>query len=342
MNKRAVWRLILLFAVLPVFYVARAQDNVACPPRHGDPTVQAVFPRYEYRNRRLILVDIQTGETIKEVETSLDTPEFRFMGWSPDCRYLVGGLGFGYGREYTTVIWDVDSGERITEFPRTYGNSREVHWHPNSRYVIVDGANGAKLFDTLTYGTLHLSDAPRDYLSHTPNAFNFVRWDDARHEVIASQVNGDVAAYNINSGQVTGYFHDPNSVGGDPQFALSPDNSRIVVFDFSSFLGVWNRDNLEQIRLVTHGYTAAGPDRVAISPNNQYLATAILFTVRVWDLSSPSDGVHAREPITTFYPNSMYSPDIRFVDEHTLELSDDDGTTQLWNILKGTQLSSVG
>src|SRR5688572_13467626 len=46
-------------------------------------------PRYEYRNRRLVFVDWNTNEVVRELEISLEVPSFQVLSWSPDCHFFI-------------------------------------------------------------------------------------------------------------------------------------------------------------------------------------------------------------------------------------------------------------
>src|SRR5689334_16553206 len=138
-----------LLASVPT-YADDIPDN--CENTHAPYYQPDVFPRYELQNHRLALVNWTTGETVREIETGLDTDFFQFEGWSPDCRYLsarVGGAGL--------VVWDVPNSRRAGVFDNTrhYMNpytQREspILWDPTSTHAVIEGNRGATVFDADT------------------------------------------------------------------------------------------------------------------------------------------------------------------------------------------------
>src|SRR5262245_11269980 len=130
---------ILVVLFVPAVYADDIPDN--CENTRAAYYQQNVFPRYELHNKRLALISWTTGETVAEIETSLETDFFQFEGWSPDCRYLsarVGGAGL--------VVWDVPNHQRVGVFDNTrhYANAytrREspILWNPNSTYAMIEG-----------------------------------------------------------------------------------------------------------------------------------------------------------------------------------------------------------
>lgn len=309
-----------------------------CPAPNGNYSKGGVYPRYEYRNRRIVLVDILTGQVTKELETSLVSSQVDYFEWSPDCHYLVGTLASSTGGK--TVVWDVVASLRVAEFSGSYYVG--VFWNPNSRYIVADTSSGAYLFDTVTSKSLLLSP-PVDrsaYSNYHP--FDFVRWDNLRNQVIAAQVNGDVVAYDINTGGVAGYFHE-GYLYGHPDFRLSPDNTKIAVFSNQGavYFSVWDRDTLAETELRLPTYTFIyiySWEQLAISPDNRYVAVGARDSLCVWDLQNlPAE---RSERFPKLYAYSQFSGSLNFVGDEILEVVGDKGQTQRWNVRTGEVVSS--
>ncbi|MEP6988134.1 MAG: hypothetical protein ABI970_21200, partial [Chloroflexota bacterium] len=151
-----------------------AQDDAtavlrdACPNTEGAYYKAGLFPRYEYRNKRLVLVSWNTGKTVEEVETSLDASHLNVMNWSPDCHYMAAALGeFGHT---STVIWDVTNGQRVGSFANA-----GLRWSPNSQQAIVSNSDGLALWSVGQDKAVKLTNfRGDDYTS---------RWDIDHNEV---------------------------------------------------------------------------------------------------------------------------------------------------------------
>jgi WD40 repeat protein len=165
-----------------------------------------VFPRYEANNQRLVLVNWNTGEDVRVIETALAAPEFQITGWSPDCRFLTGAIGAAdeTGLVYwDTVIWDTTISARAGTFEDARRVPYPLTWDPTSAYLLVETRNGALVWNIVSGSRVQLtSEADGAAHSFRPGS---VQWDlgsGQLHAVLAITPFGASVTYNLQTGEL--------------------------------------------------------------------------------------------------------------------------------------------
>lgn len=313
---------------------AQAEDVLqgVCPHSDGAYFQAGVFPRYELRNQRLLLVSWTTGQIVREVETSLNTPRFNIMGWSPDCRYLTAALG-----DWETTIWDVTTSQRVGSFP-----GAGLRWSPDSQQALLTQQGGLFLWTVGAGDPVRLGDFQGDYVMDY--------WDAARGELwlmIYSWYYSEpgVTVYDRQSGQQIAYYDNPAGQSQQTGFTFSADGSRVIVYTVrgqdaqSVGVTIWERgtDNRVEVRAV--GEAASTGSRIALSPDGRYLVIGRHF-LRVWDLTALPDSLDARTPVYFAGPAAVITQ-VRFVDSAIVETLDSVGSRQQWNITTGEAIPAA-
>lgn len=121
---------IFVFSLFTPGYASDYAPNDRCPYQ-GAEFYRPVYPLYEYRNRRLVLKDLETRADVLEVEINFTTNQFEILSWSPDCRYLAARIDDGQ----QTLVWDTVSSGRIATLD---GNPVESWNSPNSLTLTND------------------------------------------------------------------------------------------------------------------------------------------------------------------------------------------------------------
>jgi WD40 repeat protein len=266
-------RIFLLFsaamiaALLGHLGISQAQENNQLPTLCNSPDYQAqVLPRDDINNRRLVLVNWNTGDELKVLEENFPY-EYDYR-WSPNCRYLTGSWNPGRTEAVFHrisdappgfIIWDTVSGARVAaktpgQFydyltDRTY--SPHIFWKPDSSMVAVTfwddawdaqgGAYGpADLWNLATGQDLSLrsvNDWSDNELYPRWTTFFQVYWDDARDWLWVSALEG-VVAFSLQTGADSAFFPNPPWGGSyygvmdaPPScFVFSPDGTKVVVY----------------------------------------------------------------------------------------------------------------
>jgi WD40 repeat protein len=184
---------------LPGAAIAQAapSGNLCDIDGHAD-----LFARYEWRNQRVVLVSWASGEVVRVVESSLETPSFEAVN-APGTAATVAEVGGG-----GTVVWDVLTSARVAILPvlarsdgGPTGNTRFV-WSPDGAYVLmtIDGGQ-ALIWDTRhgVYTPLIVQSGP----------FLRVGWDLSRTQVLVvpSRAQNTVAAYDLRTGGQLALYH---------------------------------------------------------------------------------------------------------------------------------------
>ena len=172
---------------------AAAQDDNGipgdCPYTDGAYYQPGVFPRYEFNNRRIVLVSWTTGEDVREIDTSLDAGGFHVLGWSADCRYLA--VGLGAPDSIDTVIYDTITPQRMGTIPDAHGIPHTVTWGPGN-YAVVETRGGAVLWHVPAGTQITLTDS---YNTTTARNFSRLRWDAENSQLIANLAVGGRVVY---------------------------------------------------------------------------------------------------------------------------------------------------
>ena len=107
--------LILIFISYLLFCfngILQAQDGIPDNCEHAATLEdQSQFPRYEFHNKRVVLVNWATGEDVVVLDHSLTAEAVYFRQWTVDCRYLIGTVQINNLSDF--VVWDTLSGQRV-------------------------------------------------------------------------------------------------------------------------------------------------------------------------------------------------------------------------------------
>lgn len=300
---------------------------------------EAVIVRYEYRNRRIVLVSGKTGDVLKELETSLETSRFYVQNFSPDCRYLVGRVK-GQGH----VVWDLTTTTRIGNF-EVFTPNTDLWWDERSQYLIVPASNdGTYLWQMASNNKIKLND--------NPCGFHSVEWNYDRQQVLAVSrmaINGAWCSYNIDSRVVEAYDVNNGSLvaayeGRGPGYNISfttVANGRfiLIVNDNIGPASVWDRETGE-VKIANIGFgRGVNGLRFRLSPDGRYLVTTTRRTIEVWDLQALAPEFEDHQPTRV-----MTSADraairaISFIDNAVLETRHDGEVVRRWNVATGEEI----
>ncbi len=298
-----------------------------------------VVIRYEYRNARLVLVSLHTGEIAQTLEESLDTSNLANLDWSPDCHYLFGTANGD------AILWDAVSGGRAATFEQVTPKN-PPYWNTGRDNLILETYGGSYLWNFRQSAPL-LLDFDGEFCPTRYKYFNWqVEWDNANNLVFVAPnyVSGNaVIAYDqTTAAQIASY--DNACLQGPVKFALTPES--VIVFtsenesfrSYSKGITVWNRATMAHVSVDANTQSAVLPGQVALSPDGRYLVLARIGTMRVWDLTDLADDVQQRDPIQR-YSIEANTRSARFVGETTVETTDFSGATTQWDILTGEQVS---
>jgi WD40 repeat protein len=196
--RRYVLLFVLFLAVSAI--PAHAQDdipntdgipaNCESSSPYADPNL---FPRYA--NGQLALIDWSSGEVVRVLATDSAAPNFWLLGWSPDCRYLAGGLGDGL--RYTTILWDATSGAQVGTVDDGYRRPHFLTWSPRGDALVVETRHGAFLWDLATGTQLQLMFEVRD----KGRSFSRIVWNYESGTLDTTTRGGAFAVFDLNTGQ---------------------------------------------------------------------------------------------------------------------------------------------
>src|SRR5215216_6332808 len=108
---KLLFTLVFTFTVLAFSpRVDYAQGNFVGNCRHAESSAiyrpDGVVIRYEYRNARLVLVSMATGDIVQTLEESFTTNDLANLSWSADCHILFGTANGD------AILWDTLNGGR--------------------------------------------------------------------------------------------------------------------------------------------------------------------------------------------------------------------------------------
>jgi hypothetical protein len=190
--------LLAALLLLPVFGAA-ARDGIPdnCERASAVYYQENLFPRFNVNNLSLEMVDWSTGAVVRIVDTSLPALNYRFLSWSPDCRYLVGA--FSSGAWYDTYLWDTVNGARMGIIEDAYYTPHHITWSPDSRSVVVEGRRGAFLWYVDSNQKLQLTLNANGY----GKSFDSIVWNNQAGELETRTVGGAPIRFNLTTGRPT-------------------------------------------------------------------------------------------------------------------------------------------
>lgn len=321
-------------ASLPLFMPAQAQEEVlwnACPTASLDSPMSGIFPRYELRNQRLLLVSWNTGEIVREVETSFLTDQFNVMNWSPDCRYMAAAVG---SESPETMIWDVSSGARLGSFP-----GAGLTWSPDSQQAVISDADGLKLWNVGSASAVELTDFRGDYFLHQWTADTLFVMPYSTYYSAPG-----VTAFNRSTGAQSGYYD--NLAGDDQQtgFTVSSDGRTVILYTVriqrlsGAGVTIWDRSSGNAVQVDAGSEATLDADQLALSPDGRFLVIGGR-QIRVWDLQTLPESLDARDPQSYDGPSAAIT-DLRFLSNDIVETVSRFGDVQQWNVLTGNLIES--
>lgn len=325
------------FARSPQLDLAQADFLGGCNHAAGSSIYRpdGVVIRYEFRNQRLLLISLTTGEIAQTLEESFSTSDLANLDWSPDCRTLFGTANGD------AVLWDAVNGGRIATFS-SVTPKHTPYWNPARPSLILETRSGSYLWN-FTQGTPMLLDYAGDYCPTPFRYFNWqVEWDNAANQVLVAPnfVDGNVIiAYDQTTAQQLAAY-DNACLQGPVKFAVTPGSVIVFTSESESYGGyrkgitVWNRETMEHVSVDANTQSAVLAGQAALSPDGRYLVLARVGTMRVWDLTNLADDVQQRDPIHrhSIDPNTLR---VRFVSDAVVETTDFNGHTAQWDVLTG-------
>jgi WD40 repeat protein len=263
--------LILMVLVIGGMVLAQGDgipDNCEAVPEHANEII-----RYEPQNRRLVLVDWNTAQDIRVVASDLDNT--LLLGWSISCRYIAGAVGSSESMD--TVVWDVQTGERMGSVPDAHNQPHHITWGPND-YLVTETRNAAILWHVPTYQQTTLTT---HFDPVTVRNFSRLRWDATNAQLIANIAGSGRVVYDLTTGQEVpqvaqrtdtypGNAASQVMVGSAP-YGCGRDNSYTYPFWYApiNYYGGLNLEfnpNTHQIYIDL--YNSSGPEEVLVVLEN--------------------------------------------------------------------------
>jgi WD40 repeat protein len=339
--RKVIGILMLVMAVVSAGIISvGAQDDAtsvlrdACPNKDGAYYKAGLFPRYEYRNKRLVLVSWNTGKTVQEVETSLDASHLNVMNWSPDCHYMAAALGeFG---ATSTVIWDMTSGQRMGSFANA-----GLRWSPDGAQAIVSNKEGLALWTVGQDKAIKMTDfRGDDYIS---------RWDADHHEVWLLTTSyyysaPGVTVYSSTTGEKVGYYDNPAGRSAQIGFTLSADGSKVIVYtvrlqsENGAGVTVWERGTQNNVQVNASTDATSYAERIAVSPDGRYLVIGGN-NLRVWDLQNLPAKLSERKPMVYAGSDAKITT-VQFVNNSIVQTTSTEGSAQ-WDVATGNVVTNI-
>jgi len=343
-----------LITINPIF----AQSNPKiCPNMTGEFYRPNYVPIYDGVNKRLLIVDWNTGAEISILKQNIEFPYL--FSWSPNCRYLIGRVGDYHNwnecRDLDAlVIWDSTTTEIVLNLKGlcdTLGDSfPRIYWKPDSSMALItnwfngwnsEGSSPPRfIWHTDKNELIEIKLKPE--FVYGPNMFQ-VEWDDQRNWIWASG-RGAVFAFDQQTGELAAHFENTKLFSGRryalatvSYFDFSPDHTKIIAY------GQSRDDNYTAPAMRVYDIASGqgvevnvelnGKGVVALSPDNRYLVMGYQ-ALRVWDLQTLPEVVEDRLPHFRYEGPQAMVQSLRFIDGTILETTSNDGI-QLWDILTG-------
>jgi WD40 repeat protein len=279
------------------------------------------FARFDNNQRRLLLVDWKTAETIYELDTNINAARTWVLEWSPNCQYLV------THQDGTGIVYDVINGHRLVSFDNMRGYNRSnpsAVFDQTSTYLTVEAGGTTYLHHLLTGETYRLTD----------HYFKVQYFDYDRGQIIGI-ADDEVAAYSLLNGTKIASFGDLN-LSRYGQLVFSPDGTTLAFTSRIPWVYVINRDTLARSDVFVGIW--GNEVGLALSPDNRYLVMGYA-QVDVWDLQNLQPiADHQTPPTFTFAGPDRLIDHIHFLDGGTIEAITEDGSS-LWNLTTGEQIS---
>lgn len=245
---------------------------------------------YEAYNRRIVLTDATSRETIQVVDEGVETGEFTLLGFSPDCRFMGGGLRNARGR-YDTVIWDLkaDPVVRVQTAGGAIGYPYRVNWSPDSAYAVVSGRTTGYLGNLLSGESFRLTPRADEDCTQFPVgcvgslfALGQVNWE-TPGQVRIGLVGGSQVSIDLATGEAVGYtagegYSNAPTYPYAQWYGYYRYNSckSIVRYEpYSRRLAIREYNTGELLRVVEDHLELTGWEFEGWSPNCNYIVAAV-------------------------------------------------------------------
>ena len=300
-----------------------------------------VVIRYEFRNARLVLVSLTTGDVVQTLESSFDTSDLANLDWSPDCHLLFGTANGD------AILWDALNGGRIATFAQITPKN-PPYWNPGRDSLVLETRGGSYLWNFRQGAPMLLGYDGQGCAGGSYRYFNWqVEWDDARNQVLVAPNyagGSNVIAYDETDARQLALFNN-ECHQGPVKFTITPDDEHVIVFtseneSFASYnkvITVWDRKTMAHVTVDANTQSAVLPSQIALSPDGRYLVLARIGTMRVWDLTELAADVQQRDPLYR-HPIQPNTNSVRFVIGTVAETTNFNGKSLQWDIISGAQV----
>ena len=209
--------------------------------------------------KRLAIIDLQTGKTRTEYKLPGDQPPTRLV-YSPDGRWLA-----GTGQKAGVWLWDTNTGKRV----RTYQSPvdfTDFSFSPDSTRIAI-AAEMLRVYSTDSEETDDGYGAPE-------GTFLNPRFSPDGKFVFAQSPDGDVVRINAETGEQKDKWEPPDPGLHQPA-TLSPDGTLAAAVDQSGGIRIWEPKtgkgpDVERLPILSDpGLSADGKTASCLDANNR-------------------------------------------------------------------------
>lgn len=283
----------------------------------------------------------EVGLAAETATSSLE--EYRPLGWTVNCRYLLGRVPGSY------LIWDSTTQTTSAQF-EAYTPNAAIEWDTRGEYLIIPvSGEGTFLWNLTTDQKIRLNENPCGF-------FGNVVWDYARGVVLGHSpwqinrawcsVNGSssvAVAYDLSTGAVVAEYSGTSRdwiSGYYINFEVTEDNRYVIVTSYNNGpVRVWDRDTGQSVTVNVNegGGVAHTQSQIALSPDGRYLAIGMNY-LRIWDLAALAPALREQQPNYRYEGPTSRIRSVSFVDNNLIETISADGV-QRWNVVTGELVS---
>jgi hypothetical protein len=310
--------LILFFVLVSGVW---AQDDVPLCGNGAD----TVVVRYDWGSARLSLVSWTTGETIRDFATNFPVEAFYVLEWSPNCGHVLAEVTTG-GATWL-YAWNTSTGQAAGRLEGSAYALRTL-WSPDSNSLLLQYEPGGYLWN-MQQGTQMLLNSIVEGLSK--RSFYRAEFVMARNEVLVVQAgsgNG-VTAYDLSTGQKTGFYHIGERAAPVTYRRLDDNQSVLVYSDgrenldhrWPEGVALWDRNTGANVQLgATRGL---GSFDILGDLSTPYLIIAdysrYFGQLYIWDLNYRAENTL----LMPSYQQALHQAgEVRMIDSSTLEVAE--------------------
>ena len=248
------------------------------------------------------------NEAVQTFDGDLNLDYFRARGWSGNCHYVAASISTidEYGRD--TVVWDIQTGQRVGIFPDAQIIDHPISWGMDS--MLIESRNGGYLWHLPTNTQTLITEASETALDgriRDIENFSVIEWYENTVALVTVDQPQTIQVYDAATGtKISEYTFD-----------FPVDYLRIS----DTHLAVWHdvfelvdRNTGERVSIADQPLTS----NFLISPNGQYLIGFESGLIQIWDLTQPEA---PRRNYTVYYSTNT---SLRFENPITL-VSDTEG-----------------